>query len=467
MKKWIFIFAIILIGLVLLSLKKEVTFTLNGEEHELLSVNSTYQEKGIKKCTKNILNKVACEQLKEEYIVEDKTDNSTLGTYQEIYNINYKNKSYDLIRKIEVIDDIKPVIELEPDDDLTCSNKPYQEKGYKATDNYDGDITDKVKTSENNGIITYTVTDNSNNTTEIKRTINHGDSQEPDIVLKGNPTVYIILGDKYVEKGYNVTDNCDNNVSVNVKNNIDINKIGNYEVIYEAKDSSGNYKKITRKVVVIKKQEDNVINPGNKVIYLTFDDGPGQYTNRLLDILDTYNVKATFFVTGQYYKYLNILSRQNDLGHSIGVHTFSHQYKKIYSSIENYLNDFNKIENEIFNYTGIHTKIFRFPGGSSNTVSNFNKGIITSLSYEMSDKGYEYFDWNVASNDTSTSDTNKIANNIIEGIKKNNVSVVLQHDIKKNSVEAVPIVIEWGLANGYTFLGLDITSPKIRHVINN
>ena len=118
--------------------------------------------------------------------------------------------------------------------------------------------------------------------------------------------------------------------------------------------------------------------------------------------------------------------------------------------------------------TGQETKLVRFPGGSSNTVSDFNPGIMTTLAQQLHDKGYEYFDWNVSSGDAGeTTSTDQVVENVISGIQSHNVSVVLQHDIKAFSVDAVEKIIQWGLNNGYTFLPLNFDSPPAHHHINN
>ena len=111
----------------------------------------------------------------------------------------------------------------------------------------------------------------------------------------------------------------------------------------------------------------------------------------------------------------------------------------------------------------------RFPGGSSNGVSKkYNTGIMTRLTKDVTDMGYQYFDWNVLSGDAGeTTDTEQVYENVIAGIQKHNVSIVLQHDIKGFSVDAVEKIIIWGLANGYTFLPLTPSSPTVHHTVNN
>ena len=118
--------------------------------------------------------------------------------------------------------------------------------------------------------------------------------------------------------------------------------------------------------------------------------------------------------------------------------------------------------------TGGYTTLFRFPGGSSNTVSSFNKGIMTRLTADMNARGYQYFDWNVDSDDAGrTRSTAGVYRNIINGCSGRTACVVLQHDVKDYSVAAVRSVIEWGLENGYVFRALDMTSPTAHHPVAN
>ena len=200
---------------------------------------------------------------------------------------------------------------------------------------------------------------------------------------------------------------------------------------------------------------------------MTFDDGPCSYTESILNVLNKYNVKATFFVTNQFSNYQDLIKKEYLSGHSIGVHTFTHNYGKIYESVDSYVNDFDNMNKIIYDETGFYSKLYRFPGGSSNTISRFNKGIVTKIANKMNELGYVYYDWNVDSNDTGTSDPEEIYNNVIKEIEKKDYSVVLMHDIKKANIISVDKIISYGLENGYTFLPIDENSPIVHHKINN
>ena len=210
-------------------------------------------------------------------------------------------------------------------------------------------------------------------------------------------------------------------------------------------------------------------NSEEKVIYLTFDDGPGKYTEQILEVLSKYDVKATFFVTNQFPNYQHLISEEYKQGHTIGIHTYSHKWS-IYSDVETYLDDFNKINEIIRNQTGVESKIFRFPGGSSNTISkNYNKGIMTSLSQLMTEKGYIYFDWNIDSGDTAKKRNSK--EDIIKNIKKNlngdGAYIILTHDIRKNTLEALPEIIETAKTFGYEFAAISESTRAPHFEVSN
>lgn len=206
-----------------------------------------------------------------------------------------------------------------------------------------------------------------------------------------------------------------------------------------------------------------------RIIYLTFDDGPSEYTAELLDILARYRVKATFFVTG--YGDDGLIRRMFDEGHAIGIHTASHNYSYIYSNRENFWADSAEVSERIFRITGARTNLMRFAGGSSNTVSRlYDAGsrIMSQLVTDAGARGLYYFDWNVDSGDAEGFTTaDEVFGRVAGTLKNDGPSVVLQHDTKKFSVEAVPKIIEYGLAQGYVFEKLDAESFSARHGVNN
>ncbi|MCI5677497.1 MAG: polysaccharide deacetylase family protein [Candidatus Faecisoma sp.] len=452
MKKLVLMIVPIIILISIYFLTIHISF--ENIENVVINVFENYEDELPKACLKDIFNNCI---KKIEVTSLGTVDTNKIGTYE----ITYTAKNKQIKKIISVLDTEKPVITIKDEEIIACPNTSDINISYTVSDNYTQDL--KVnKIIKDNNLILEAI-DSSENKTTIIREINFLDNEKPKINLKGEKTIYLIKGEKYKEPGYEATDNCIKNMTEKVKvtNNININKVGKYEINYEVSDGF-NKTVVNRIVYVYEKKPD--ISIGDKVIYLTFDDGPSVYTKELLNILKEYNVKATFFVTGNGNR--EYIKKAYNEGHSIGIHTYSHVYKNVYASEEAYFNDLEKVQKIIKEQTGEESRLVRFPGGSSNTVSRFNKGIMTRLSKELERRGYKYFDWNVSSSDTVKSNSDDIANTVIRRLKKGN-NVVLQHDTKYYSVKAVRKIIEYGLANGYTFAKLDVTSPTVHHGINN
>ncbi len=212
---------------------------------------------------------------------------------------------------------------------------------------------------------------------------------------------------------------------------------------------------------------DNLAEEGDiPRVYLTFDDGPSDYTDSILDILDDYNIKATFFVVGKDVDtYGDAYKRIVDDGHTIGMHSYSHNYSAIYSSKEAFESDFNEIHDLIYDVTGVDSKFYRFPGGSSNKLSNI--GMYPFISF-LNEEGVEYFDWNVSSGDaTSAAFTSaELVDNVMTDVVKYKTSVVLLHDSrgKQATVEALPELIEALQQEGAMILPITDDTTVIQHI---
>ena len=187
--------------------------------------------------------------------------------------------------------------------------------------------------------------------------------------------------------------------------------------------------------------------PEQKVIYLTFDDGPSIYTEDVLALLERYNIKATFFVCDNGRPQL--ITKIHEAGHSVGIHCQTHDYDVVYKSEEAYFKDLHAMEDIIYKQTGEYTTLVRFPGGSSNKVSSFNPGIMTRLTEQLEQQGYQYFDWNVSAGDTKTKDTAEIVAKLKKETKNKEYAVTLMHsEYKKYSFDAIEEYILWALDNG-------------------
>lgn len=198
----------------------------------------------------------------------------------------------------------------------------------------------------------------------------------------------------------------------------------------------------------------NFTEPSEKTCYLTFDDGPDPNTTPvILDILKEYDVKATFFVVYHDSEDAKALyKRIVDEGHSIGIHSASHDYEKIYASVEAYLDDFARLSDHLEQITGKRPDIFRFPGGSINT---YNSSIYKELIAEMIRRGYTYYDWNVAAGDAKSYEvsTEDILYNIFSADSSSKEKIILLHDggSYQTTAEALPEIIERMQAKGYSF----------------
>lgn len=394
-----------------------------------------------------------------------------LGTYTVTYSASAFGKTTTVERKVNVVDTTAPVITLIHNDNaFTLPGHSYVEEGFVAEDNHDGDITDRVQRMVDNGIVYYYVKDASGNEAKAERQIIYNDITAPELTLKGNATVYVTTGRDFVEPGYTAIDDAEGDISakVQVTTDFDKNTPGTYTATYKVTDNYGNTTEVTRKIVVSNAQvQQPTGDPVGGVIYLTFDDGPSQHTLRLLEVLERYNVKATFFVVGT--AGIGYLDEIAAGGHALAIHSNTHEYSEIYANEDAFFEDLYAIQDKIYQRTGIVTTLMRFPGGSSNAISkNYNVGIMTRLTKAVEERGFTYFDWNVDSKDAGGAKTaDEVYQNVINGCRNKKASVVLQHDIHGYSVDAVERIIQWGLANGYTFAALTPDSPTAHHPINN
>ncbi len=194
--------------------------------------------------------------------------------------------------------------------------------------------------------------------------------------------------------------------------------------------------------------------PEKKTAYLTFDDGPDEtVTPQVLDILKKYKVKATFFTIHNGSKKADgLYKRIVNEGHTIAAHSYTHDYEKIYQSVDSFLDDFSKISEHIEKVSGVKPEIFRFPGGS---VNYYNAGVYRQIIGEMIRRGYVYYDWNISAEDAvragvSAGDIKRYA---LAGSSNMNKKIVLMHDGAghKNTAEALPGIIEGLKKQGYSF----------------
>ena len=460
-KKYMILFLVIInlfLIFIRLSMKVNNILILNGS-NLVLSIEEKYKEPGFNASIFHI-------DLKDKVKIENNINEAKAGKYYVKYKLNLLFFSFEKTRNVIVKDTIKPTITLEGEETVTiCPNKEYEEEGFTAIDNNDGDITNKVEIDKKKDAITYSVEDSNNNRTSITRTIKKEDSEDPKIILKGSKIIYLTQGEEYKEPGYTANDNCDGDLTKKVKVSGSVNKniIGTYTLTYIVKDNTNHETTVKRTIHVEKKQTGGVI-------YLTFDDGPsGSITPKVLDILKEENVNATFFVIHHNKSLHKYIKRAYDEGHTIALHSYTHNYKKIYASKEAYFEDLEKIKNEVYEITGEYSNIIRFPGGSSNTVSRFNPKIMTILAEEVQNKGYIYFDWNITSGDAGGAKTkNDVFQNVTRNLTRGS-NIVLLHDKENNyiTLNALKDIIEYAKIKGYKFDRITSSTKQVHHSINN
>ena len=205
--------------------------------------------------------------------------------------------------------------------------------------------------------------------------------------------------------------------------------------------------------------------PKQKRVYLTFDDGPGTGTEKILDILKKKDVKATFFVTGKEDDTAKkIIKRIAKEGHTLGMHSYSHIFAEVYESEKSFTKDFDKIYQYLKDITGESPVWYRFPGGSS--TQNIDLPIQTFIDV-LNQKDISYMDWNVISPDISNASATKdqVVNGIVDGVSQFDTSVVMMYDSadKPMTVKALPLIIKKLKQENYELLPLDSDTPLVRH----
>ncbi|MCM1174993.1 MAG: N-acetylmuramoyl-L-alanine amidase [Blautia sp.] len=170
-----------------------------------------------------------------------------------------------------------------------------------------------------------------------------------------------------------------------------------------------------------------------KTMYLTFDDGPSrENTEKVLDILKERGIRATFFLVGENVeRNPEIAKRIAAEGHTIGIHSNTHDYTAIYADVDSFVQDFEEARRIIYEVTGVDAKLFRFPGGS---VNAYNEEVGGDIIDKMTELGYIYYDWNASLGDAALNTTPEglIANGISTTLGRKKV-VMLAHDVVYNT----------------------------------
>lgn len=383
------------------------------------------------------------------------------------YDVIYKYQEKEIKFKVKVVDSEKPVVKTKNKTIVLNSN-------LEAKDLIE-EIKDATKTTasfakkykfdvEGEKELEIVVKDEGGNETIAKATVKvEADKVAP--VITGGNLSFIVGSEVNLNELVKVKDNYDAKPVLTVDSTgFDVQTIGNYKIKYIAKDSANNQ---SEKIITIQIVDKTVAN--SKVVYLTFDDGPSKFTPDVLKILDNYNCKATFFVTGMNSSYRKYIKEAHDQGHTIGLHTYSHNYSKVYASTDAYFEDLNKIGNLVKEYLGYFPKYIRFPGGSSNAISKkYSAGIMTKLTKMVTDKGFKFYDWN-AENGDGFSNVSKTEMLKRATSSSANQIMILMHDAngKQTTVDILPQVIEYYQNRGYVFKAIDDSSIVPHQRVNN
>lgn len=232
------------------------------------------------------------------------------------------------------------------------------------------------------------------------------------------------------------------------------------------------YQKKYPDLYVTDRPKMQVLDDSDKVVYLTFDDGPSDLTAPLLDVLKKYDAKATFFDCCQsdYQKsFAPMMKRCVDEGHTVAVHTYTHKMKEVYASVDAYLDDFYKMYKLIEETTGKKpANFFRFPGGSQN---GYNQKVNEAIIKEMTRRGFIYYDWDGDSGDASGNNVSgaTIYANTMDAIHRG-CNVILMHNIfgKETTLEQVGKIISTAQKEGYVFKAMDGTlDPTHGYLMTN
>lgn len=427
-----------------------------GGENIVLEYQDSYQEFGYRATHLG-------KDVTEDVLVVGKVNSKKLGKYSISYQVGEGIFSKKIVRKIEVVDSKKPKIHMDSKDIYVCPGKKYQLEPVQADDNYDGDLTSKVHGSIHGNQVVYSVKDSSGNESKVTKKLLYEDHEKPVVTLKGDSVVELCTNDVYKDPGYQAIDNCDQDLTkqVEVLGSVDTSLVGDYDISYKVSDQAGNEGIANRKVRV--SHHDT-----NGVVYLTFDDGPKEgTTDVILDILKEEGVEATFFVTNSGPDAL--IEREYLEGHTVGLHTSSHNYATVYASDDAYFDDLNQVSDRVLRITGEKSMVIRFPGGSSNTVSRrYSSGIMSRLTREVVHQGYRYYDWNISSGDAGeTTDPNEVYSNVVHSLRKDRVNMVLMHDIKPYTRDALRRIIRYCKENGYPIKKITGCTTLVQQRVNN
>lgn len=206
--------------------------------------------------------------------------------------------------------------------------------------------------------------------------------------------------------------------------------------------------------------DDEFLESKEKEIYLTFDDGPsGKVTSEILDILKSEGVPATFFIIGnQIDNQEDLILRMRDEGHSIGLHSYTHERNNLYSNNDGFINEMLKVQKRLYDVTGESYTILRFPFGSTNNTYTLTASMVDLVH----NNGFKIYDW---TQDTLDGANPKSSPDSIysHAISDKDSIVLLMHcaNVNKTSPQALPQIIKYYKDKGYTFKKITEETPEL------
>ena len=225
-------------------------------------------------------------------------------------------------------------------------------------------------------------------------------------------------------------------------------------------------KGIENRQIEIESRKTEKTDKVEKIAYLTFDDGPSDNTDRILDVLKEKGVKATFFVVGKTgtkteERYRRIVEE----GHTLGIHSYTHKYEEIYGSLEGFKEDVLKLREYLYEVTGEQVWAYRFPGGSSNRVAKVDIGECISF---LKEEGMVHFDWNASSEDAVAVGVSgsTLNSNVLKDALRFQYPMILMHDLHEcnNTVEGLPALIDRLQEEGYQIQAVTRETEPVQHV---
>lgn len=407
--------------------------------------------------------------------MEGRVNTEVPGDYTLTYQAEYRGQRYTARRLVRVEDREAPELTLAGDTEVTVSRFDlFQDPGAAARDRCDGDLTASIRvTDQESGdihVLTYTVTDKAGNTATATRRVTVRDVVAPVITLSGQRELFVPLGGTFKDPGATAQDDADGDLTAAIRRagTVDTSVPGVYTLTYTVSDKAGNTASATRQVSVYENTTT-----GSSPVYLTFDDGPSdRVTPRVLDTLKSYNVRATFFIVNYGESGKALIRRMIDEGHTVAIHGYSHDYASIYKSDEAFMQNVYRLRDRLRADFGYEATILRFPGGSSNTVSRqYSVGIMSRLAQRVQNEGFTYFDWNVSSGDAAgtPASSGRIYSAVTSALRHGRSNVVLMHDAgtKSTTADALPDIIQYCLANGYSIQAITPATKPVHHGIAN